>query len=985
MKKNKSKFRRILSLFLAIVISITMQDMTVFAASATGTNTNTSNITEESSLNERLTALDAAINTALHQRQKRLSVEKYHVTRDEFNAMYFNISHLYPIYPYVAEKLGYIVNNDGILSTIVIMYKEDETQLREMNEAAKEIVDIINNSPRELEDYEKAWIVYEWLARNCTYYPGYNPGDDTSEIPDEYFTAYNALVKKEAVCTGYASGYAYIMKELLGIPCETVSYPAGDHAWNMIQIDRNWYHVDPTWGSYGSGAVNGEYFMLTDKELISKDPVHHCSSAKVFKSYKIESATGPSFVDKNALWFQLDAFSFNGNTINDIAFFEGYYYYSYLTYLCRTDSLLNFDEQNFSDGQQIIGKTDGSSSSIYDIVMPRPMDICVYNDCLYYHGIQRIFRLNPAEVNEEDRVFVPGKTLDIGEDITYNVIDASHPAYNTLSLNDSTAKRESTTFISGFHVKDNHITFNITKSGKTEHICDFEYLSQNISRFNDESNYFYVRGDFAVGTQLTAVAAIPSSIKPTPYETATAYYRWYRDDFQICKNTSGLYTPTMDDIGKTLRVEVTFDNFAGKLSKEIGILPKMVPTLPAEAPKAVTGERSTKLEDITPPAGYVWKEPDTVLTEVGEHNYPALYSPDSSKYEYIDASLKVIITECKHTWDEGRTTKKASCTEAGEKTFTCSKCNDTKIEPITPVGHLWDNGSTTKKATCAQTGTKTYHCYRCTETKTEKIAKTSYHSYKTGKITKTPTATKKGVYTWDCSLCSSKKAVTLLCAKTGNFTSGTTYIRVHSSAKSTNSNIIGSLRKNAAIIIFEENTNPEWTKICYDDGVAFIMTKYVVKTTNASGLQDTDKTSEAPKIGSQSTVKKMTYKVTSANTVEFTKTTINSGTVTIPASVKINGKTCKVTSIAAKALKNNKKIKKVVIGSNVVTIKPDAFRGCKNLKTITIKSFKLKTVGKNALKGIHKKAKISCPKNKKKTYKKYFKSSTGYKKTMKIK
>jgi hypothetical protein len=50
-----------------------------------------------------------------------------------------------------------------------------------------------------------------------------------------------------------------------------------------------------------------------------------------------------------------------------------------------------------------------------------------------------------------------------------------------------------------------------------------------------------------------------------------------------------------------------------------------------------------------------------------------------------------------------------------------------------------------------------------------------------------------------------------------------------------------------------------------------------------------------------------------------------------------------------------------------------------------LKGKKVKTIGKKAIKGIKKKAVIKIPKSKKKAYKKLFKRSTGYKKSMKIK
>ena len=117
------------------------------------------------------------------------------------------------------------------------------------------------------------------------------------------------------------------------------------------------------------------------------------------------------------------------------------------------------------------------------------------------------------------------------------------------------------------------------------------------------------------------------------------------------------------------------------------------------------------------------------------------------------------------------------------------------------------------------------------------------------------------------------------------------------------------------------------------------------------------------------------YKFTGASQVAFagiksTKTT----KVVIPKSVKLGGKTFKVTSIAKKALYNKSKVKSVTIGENVKTIGASAFQNCKKLSTITVKTTKLKSAGKNALKGIKANAKIKVPSKKLKAYKKLLKS-----------
>ena len=72
-------------------------------------------------------------------------------------------------------------------------------------------------------------------------------------------------------------------------------------------------------------------------------------------------------------------------------------------------------------------------------------------------------------------------------------------------------------------------------------------------------------------------------------------------------------------------------------------------------------------------------------------------------------------------------------------------------------------------------------------------------------------------------------------------------------------------------------------------------------------------------------------------------------TVTIPSTVKLNGKTYKVTTIASKAFKG-KKVKTVTLGKYVTNIGTSAFANCKKLKTVTFKTTKKVTIGKYAFK-----------------------------------
>ncbi len=105
----------------------------------------------------------------------------------------------------------------------------------------------------------------------------------------------------------------------------------------------------------------------------------------------------------------------------------------------------------------------------------------------------------------------------------------------------------------------------------------------------------------------------------------------------------------------------------------------------------------------------------------------------------------------------------------------------------------------------------------------------------------------------------------------------------------------------------------------------------------------TAKVNVAAKKGTKFTTGNFTYKITNEKTNgsgAVTLTGIAKGktvtTLTVPATTKYNGVTYKVSAIGEKAFYKNKKIKKAIIGNNVVTIGKNAFRECTKLTTVTV-------------------------------------------------
>ena len=150
-----------------------------------------------------------------------------------------------------------------------------------------------------------------------------------------------------------------------------------------------------------------------------------------------------------------------------------------------------------------------------------------------------------------------------------------------------------------------------------------------------------------------------------------------------------------------------------------------------------------------------------------------------------------------HNWDSGKITKAATCTEAGVKTYTCTRCQKTKTEEIkatghkevkdaavaatcekagktegshcsvcgkvikaqkeVPVlGHSWDAGKITKAATCTETGVKTHTCIRCQKTKTEEVKATG-HKFSAWKTSSKATIYSPAKQTRECTSCHKKQ------------------------------------------------------------------------------------------------------------------------------------------------------------------------------------------------------------------------------------
>lgn len=381
---------------------------------------------------------------------------------------------------------------------------------------------------------------------------------------------------------------------------------------------------------------------------------------------------------------------------------------------------------------------------------------------------------------------------------------------------------------------------------------------------------------------------------------------------------------------------------------------------------------------------------------------------------------KTIAKTTEHTWDGGKVTKAATCTEKGVKTYTCTVCGATKTEEIAATGHQHTEVRNKVEATCTKEGySGDTYCTDCGEKLSSgtEIARKA-HEYEERERNEA-NCKRNGYILFVCKVCGDEKREVLpktdhqhteirnkveaTCTDEGY--TGDTYCTDCGEKLSDGKKIpatghihIGYLGKKEATC---ENDGYTGDAYCKDCGITLKIGKnipalghtwekksvisptytkkgtitYICKRCKEKKAVTTKKLAY-PKVGTRYTVSGSTYKVTKAGAeVMVYKTSKVARSVIIPATIKAKGITYKVTAIGTKAFNGNKKLKKVTIGANIKKISNNAFFKCPALKTVTVKTMKLtkKTAGKKAFKGVNKKMVIKVPKKMKKAYVKMFK------------
>ncbi len=141
-------------------------------------------------------------------------------------------------------------------------YDKQLAQLEKIRDSVKEKTANLSDS------YEKELFIHDFVVDTCEY---------VDKTGGAYSSAYGCLVKGKASCEGYAKAVKYLLDEegidnYLAVGTTEGETPAvrTGHAWNIVKINKGYYHLDATWDDPegdNEEIASYAYFNITDDDI----------------------------------------------------------------------------------------------------------------------------------------------------------------------------------------------------------------------------------------------------------------------------------------------------------------------------------------------------------------------------------------------------------------------------------------------------------------------------------------------------------------------------------------------------------------------------------------------------------------------------------------------------------------------------------------------------------------------------------------------
>lgn len=304
----------------------------------------------------------------------RIDVSRYNIPVEDCVLLLQTVLYTHPELYFVSPVNVSYTHANGVMKDFVPIYLYSQAEREEKDRDLAEITEkMLYGIDDTYSDCRKALIVHDRLIIGCQY-----SQEISTDMPSIY-TIYGCLVEGTAVCQGYALAYNYLM-ENLGIKAEFVSSEEMQHAWSVIQLGNQYYHVDTTWDdpTYDKGGqVYHSYFLKSDSAMEN--------DGSLTKHYGwISNHQAPDTTYDHFFWEKINTQILCKNNM--------YYYISNLSQDPSKGKLICYDGSKKTVLDTITAKWYAGNTGAY--YMNNFSYLFSFKDHLYYNTNDRVYRIN---------------------------------------------------------------------------------------------------------------------------------------------------------------------------------------------------------------------------------------------------------------------------------------------------------------------------------------------------------------------------------------------------------------------------------------------------------------------------------------------------------------------------------------------------------------------------------------------------------------
>ena len=205
--------------------------------------------------------LETLICNALQNCEESVSVASFEKTPEEIKQAMTTVRFNHPELFYVDKSYTYS-HELGRVTKLNFQYTASKAEVAAMTAEYNSMLQtIVAGAPQQGTDFDKALYIHDYFVKNFCY-------DYTYTIRD----AYTFFKEKTGVCQAYMLAMIAVAEEL-GIESIPVTSNRMNHAWNMVELEGAWYHVDITWDDTVSYPTytSYRYFLQSDAGIIAID------------------------------------------------------------------------------------------------------------------------------------------------------------------------------------------------------------------------------------------------------------------------------------------------------------------------------------------------------------------------------------------------------------------------------------------------------------------------------------------------------------------------------------------------------------------------------------------------------------------------------------------------------------------------------------------------------------------------------------------